>query len=92
MHLHDLLEKVDTVSAEKIHFIIINELIRALSNFTRRIIIRFPSTTKRSSTGNLHVSFRYFVLNDEREKLYQKIELRVDEMVQNGLIDEVKHP
>ena len=25
------------------------------------------------------------------EKLYQKIELRVDEMVQNGLIDEVKH-
>ena len=35
--------------------------------------------------------FRYFVLNDDREKLYQKIELRVDEMVQNGLIDEVKH-
>ena len=33
----------------------------------------------------------YFVLNDDREKLYQKIELRVDEMVQNGLIDEVKH-
>ena len=35
--------------------------------------------------------FRYFVLNDDRKKLYQKIELRVDEMVQNGLIDEVKH-
>ena len=43
-------------------------------------------------SGIYPVSYTHlFVLNDDREKLYQKIELRVDEMVQNGLIDEVKH-
>ena len=34
--------------------------------------------------------FAYFVLNDEREKLYQRIEQRIDEMLENGLIEEVK--
>ena len=32
----------------------------------------------------------YFVLNDEREKLYQRIEQQIDEMLENGLIEEVK--
>ena len=35
-------------------------------------------------------SFCYFVLNDDRENLYRKINERVDAMVKEGLIEEVK--
>ena len=32
----------------------------------------------------------YFVLNDERDKLYERIEKRIDLMLDEGLLDEVK--
>ena len=32
----------------------------------------------------------YFVLNDERSLLYERIEQRVDEMLENGLVEEVR--
>lgn len=33
--------------------------------------------------------FCYFVLNDEREKIYERINLRVDKMIADGLVEEV---
>jgi tRNA dimethylallyltransferase len=35
-------------------------------------------------------NFIYFVLNDTRENLYSRINQRVDIMIKNGLLDEVK--
>lgn len=89
-YLHGLLEKVDPVSAEKIHFHNAKRVIRALEFYEKN----HYSISEHNETQQHKESpyeFRYFVLNDDREKLYQKIELRVDEMVQNGLIDEVRH-
>ncbi len=34
--------------------------------------------------------FRYFVLTDERQRLYKAIDRRVDLMLENGLVEEVK--
>ena len=34
--------------------------------------------------------FVYFVLNDDRENLYRRIDLRVDQMIEEGLVAEVK--
>ena len=34
--------------------------------------------------------FRYFVLNDERSHLYERINARVDEMLAQGLVEEVR--
>lgn len=34
--------------------------------------------------------YRYFVLNDKRNHLYQRIDLRVDQMMEEGLLQEVK--
>ena len=34
--------------------------------------------------------FAYFVLNDERERLYRRINQRVDIMLEQGLVEEVK--
>ena len=89
-YLHDLLEKVDPVSAEKIHFHNNKRVIRALEFYEKN---HYPISEHNEMQQHREspYEFRYFVLNDDREKLYQKIELRVDEMVQNGLIDEVKH-
>ena len=89
-YLHDLLEKVDTVSAEKIHFHNNKRVIRALEFYEKN---HYPISEHNEMQQHREspYEFRYFVLNDDREKLYQKIELRVDEMVQNGLIDEVKN-
>ena len=36
-------------------------------------------------------SFAYFVLNQERKVLYERIDRRVDLMVQNGLVEEVRN-
>ena len=89
-YLHDLLKKVDPVSAEKIHFHNNKRVIRALEFYEKN---HYPISEHNETQQHREspYEFRYFVLNDDREKLYQKIELRVDEMVQNGLIDEVKH-
>ena len=35
-------------------------------------------------------NLKYFVLNDIRSKLYERIELRIDQMVEQGLIEEVQ--
>ena len=88
-YLHDLLKKVDPVSAEKIHFHNNKRVIRALEFYEKN---HYPISEHNETQQHREspYEFRYFVLNDDREKLYQKIELRVDEMVQNGLIDEVK--
>lgn len=89
-YLHDLLEKMDPVSAEKIHFHNNKRVIRALEFYEKN---HYPISEHNEMQQHREspYEFRYFVLNDDRKKLYQKIELRVDEMVQNGLIDEVKH-
>ncbi len=89
-YLHGLLEKVDPVSAEKIHFHNAKRVIRALE-FNEKNHYSISEHNETQQHKESPYEFRYFVLNDDREKLYQKIELRVDEMVQNGLIDEVKH-
>ena len=35
-------------------------------------------------------NFEYFVLNDDREALYRRIEERIDAMIEMGLIEEVQ--
>lgn len=43
-----------------------------------------------SKNKELQYDAKYIFLDDERENIYSKINLRVDKMLQNGLIDEVK--
>lgn len=35
-------------------------------------------------------AFAYFVLNDKRDRLYQRIDARIDEMLLEGLVAEVE--
>lgn len=87
--LHELLRRVDPRSAEDIHANNVKRVIRALEFFekTGTPISEHNATerAKRSPYG-----FAYFVLTDTRERLYERIDARVDAMMEQGLLDEVK--
>lgn len=89
LKLHEMLQAVDPVSAQSIHANNVKRTIRALEYYkqTGEKISDHNETEKQKEPAYLSC---YFVLNDIRELLYERIDKRVDEMVSNGLVDEVK--
>lgn len=88
-YLHNLLREVDEKSAQDIHANNVKRVIRALEYFHQtgeKISEHNEEQRKKVSPYN----FSYFVLNDEREHLYEKINLRVDQMINEGLVREVQ--
>lgn len=87
--LHQMLAQVDKESAQQIHPNNIKRVIRALEYYKEtknKISIHNKTQRQKQSPYN----FAYFVLNDDRKKLYEKIDARVDTMFQKGLLDETK--
>lgn len=88
-YLHDLLREVDEKSAQDIHANNVKRVIRALEYFHQtgeKISEHNEEQRKKVSPYN----FSYFVLNDERAHLYERINLRVDQMINEGLVREVQ--
>lgn len=87
--LFDMLKEKDPKSAEIIHANNVKRVIRALEFFekTKTPISEHNETQRQNQSP---YDFCYFVLNDDRDKLYQNIEKRVDIMLENGLVKEVK--
>jgi len=86
--LHGELMKVDPESADAIHENNVKRVIRALEFYQmtgKKISEHNEEQKKRLSPYN----FAYFVLNDDRAKLYARIEQRIDEMLEAGLVEEV---
>ncbi len=88
-YLHDMLKKVDGESAQTIHANNVKRVIRALEYYH---LTGSPISehNRREREKESPYDFRYFVLNDERSGLYKRIDLRVDQMLQDGLVDEVR--
>ena len=87
--LHEMLKNIDPISYETIHENNVKRVIRALEyyhNCSEPISKHNDSERQKESPYN----FAYFVLNDERKRLYDRIDKRVDIMVENGLVEEVK--
>ena len=86
--LHEMLRQVDPASSEAIHENNVKRTIRALEFYH---LTGSPISKHNEEQRAKERAYRscYFVLNDKRELLYEKIELRVDEMIKNGLVDEV---
>lgn len=87
--LHAMLREIDPASANAIHANNIRRVIRALEFYheTGRRISEHNEAERRKESP---YRFAYFVLNDDREKLYRNIDLRVDAMMESGLLDEVR--
>lgn len=87
--MHEKLKKIDIVSAQTIHKNNKKRIIRAIEYF---LINNEPisSHNEVQREKKSPYNYRFFVLNPPRDILYERINKRVDIMVENGLVDEVK--
>ena len=87
--MHEKLKKIDIVSAQNIHKNNKKRIIRAIEYF---LINNEPisSHNEVQREKKSPYDYRFFVLNPPRDILYERINKRVDIMLENGLVDEVK--
>lgn len=88
-YLHELLKKVDPESANTIHANNVKRVIRALE-FYKQTGNKISEHNEQERLKESPYEYCYFVLNDDREHLYNRINQRIDQMLEEGLIDEVK--
>ena len=87
--LHEMLRNIDPKSAEEIHANNVKRVIRALEFYKEN---GFPISqhNEEQKQNETPYNLAYFVLNAPRELLYERIDRRVDEMMENGLVQEVQ--
>ena len=86
--LHEKLREVDPESAEQIHANNVKRVIRALEYYQLHgEKISTHNETERHKESPY--DFLYFVLTHDRQVLYERIEKRIDPMIDHGLISEV---
>ena len=87
--LHAELEKIDPKSAEAIPAGNVKRVVRALE-FYELSGKRISEHNEEQKPKGAPYNFAYFVLNDHRNLLYDRIEKRIDEMLEEGLVEEVQ--
>lgn len=88
-HLHGMLLAIDPDSAKQIHANNIKRVIRAIEYY-RQTGECISEHNKREREKKSPYDFLYYVVNTDRDILYQRIDQRVDQMVEQGLLEEVK--
>lgn len=89
-YLHDMLKRVDEKAAGAIHPNNVKRVIRALE-YNKLTGGRISEHNERQRERKSPYSFKYFVLNMDRDRLYERIDRRIDIMLENGLVEEVNH-
>ena len=87
--LYKLLYDIDPESCNVIHKNNTKKVIRAIA-FYRSTGTKISEHNEVQKEKESPYDFRYFVLNDERDKLYNRINDRIDEMIEEGLVGEVE--
>lgn len=88
-YLHGMLQKVDEKASVEIHWNNVKRVIRALEFYEKtgkKISEHNEAERQKESPYN----FVYFVLTEERSILYERINFRVDKMMEAGLLEEVE--
>lgn len=87
-YLHDILEEVDPIASKRLHVNDIKRVIRALEvyKYTGKPI----SYHQEISKGDPKYDYKVIGLTMDRAKLYERVEKRIDIMIEQGLIDEIK--
>lgn len=87
--LHEKLKEIDPVSYKEIHENNVKRVMRALEFYhDTGYPISGHNTEQRKKESPYN--FAYFVLNLKRELLYDRIEKRIDLMIEDGLVEEVR--
>ena len=87
--LHRMLEEADPEAARQIHPNNIKRTIRALEYY-RETGRRISEHNEAERAKESPYRFAYFVLHEDREVLYDRINRRVDRMMEEGLEEEVR--
>ncbi len=87
--LHEMLSRVDPASAQAIHAHNQKRIIRALEYY-RLTGEPISGHNERERARKSPYNACYFVLNDDRARVYARIEERVDAMMEQGLLEEVR--
>ena len=88
-YLHQLLKDADPKAALDIHPNNIKRIIRALE-FHHQTGGKISEHNERERAKKSPYNYAYFVLTDERSRLYERIDRRVDQMMEEGLPGEVR--
>ncbi len=88
--LHRRLAEVDPKAAEAIHPHNLKRVIRALE-FYRETGKRISEHNEEQQKRETPYQLFFFVITDERQRLYERIDRRVDFMMEAGLLDEVAY-
>ena len=88
-YLHTMLQEVDPVSAKEIHANNVKRVIRALE-FYHQNQSPISAHNQEQKGHETPYNLAYFVLNVPRELLYKRIDDRIDEMLEEGLLEEVE--
>ena len=89
MSIYKELEKVDSESAKKIDPNNIRRVARALEIY--KVTGKTETQLDIESRKEVKYDYRLFGMEWDRETLYNRIDLRVDKMIEAGLIDEVRN-
>lgn len=88
-YLFEMLKKADPEAASYLHENDVKRVSRALE-FYRETGERISEHNRKERGKKAAYDFKYFVLNMPRDILYENIDKRVDEMIKDGLVEEVK--
>lgn len=83
--VYEILKSVDPVSADKLHPNDLKRVVRALEIY--------ESGVKKSDLNDEKTpvyDYAAYCIDYDREELYRRIDIRVDNMIENGLIEEVQ--
>lgn len=88
-YLHKVLQEVDEKAAKEIHLNNVKRVIRALEyhNQTGKKISEHNEEQREKQSP---YEFAYFVLTNDRSILYERINMRIDLMMEQGLLEEVR--
>ncbi len=88
-YLHGILEEIDPESAAAIHANNRRRVIRAIEYY-RMTGQRISEHNREEREKESPYQFFYYVLNCSRDLLYKRIDKRVDQMMEQGLVEEVR--
>lgn len=88
-YVHQMLLKVDPISYEKIHANNLKRVIRALEYY-RDTGEPISTHNEKESAKESPYNLLFYVLTMDRKLLYERIDRRVDLMIEAGLVDEVR--
>lgn len=87
--LYERLRAIDPESCESIHAHNVKRVIRAIE-FYEKTGKKISEHNREQRQNDSPYQLAYFVLNDDRETIYRQIDARVDQMMEEGLVEEVR--